>query len=571
MELKNALVHVGVCTPEDFGSLDIELIISDGLRELNSSSSRYFVRKNSLPLCSVKKVLTQGEYNHNEIIKTQEFYRKFENFTSPKIYGNYTSKAGYEYIVEEYIHAESLNEALIKKKIDKKQAEKILFNIHKEIYNHGSLSYSPSILQKEKNELLEAAKILLLPPEMLSTLSKTMDEEIDDLRTSLVRTTRDLNPKNILLPNNGKPVVVDFDLSRETHFYWLDVQRSNYYSQIELPVAYFLPGRQNINLSRLLFQLSEVYLQTKIVNKGRFLLEYGGRKKELLYLYDQVFQTSYCEDFKDLSIQEQVIELEGNDPPVKSSNCLQIFWNNTGSFSKDQSVIVPLTMNGQFQKYVVPLPVGSLKALRIDPGNQPSVVRIKQIEIHSTASDPAFVWDKSQRIKPIFNNVIPLAINDDIFLLSLDEDPQIILSELNIECNSNLELEIEVLVTNEFKEANDFINQILQNSSEDENTTSLDLLTILQDNLSLQTALAERDNSIKDLNKDLKLSQDQNTEMSYQLRRSQEEIEKLSSKLKIFEDTVNVMTNTLSWKVTKPLRFARSFYNKILNSKGDHL
>ncbi|PKM47901.1 MAG: hypothetical protein CVV03_00615 [Firmicutes bacterium HGW-Firmicutes-8] len=539
MIIKKALVQTGICNPRDFRNLAISLQISDGMRNSFASSCRYFVWLKEKIICSVKRLPDNGIFNLDDIIQTQKFFIKFSGFTAPEILGVYYGDDGNVYIMEEPIKSfRMLDDAVIRGDLLPREASSILEKLFQEVATQPSLEPDPALLNKEVDEFFAAADILSIPDKYVNYLKDVLKRDLGKIAGPVIRTTRDLIPRNILV-SNGKPVIVDFDLSRRTHFLWIDVCRSIYYSKEVVwnqDYLKFIPEGVNPTLINLLFWLSEVRLQQLISPYAQFLKSIEPRRNTAMYYFQKLLGTDDGSTMTSSFTLEVPFVNDRDIPLTSTKNVLQLFWTKDDIFKEEDSVKLSLIDDGAFHEYKFSLSSIAISKLRLDPGNKPAFMEIKNIilDIGDTMSEviePLAHWSADNDFCGLLTGpgVVRLTGQELYRFICVDQDPQLLLNSFVIPKDFH-QLNLRVIMRVDKK-------------------ASLDLTKIMELELkSKEEELIEQNKALSGLKGKLAEKEKKLTEHSKELFRLQVELEQI--------------LNSRSWRITALLRWIGQILQK---------
>jgi len=542
MSLKNALVNVGICELRDWGNLTFRVQISDGIRNVYASSRRYFVYLKGRIICSVKRLPGNGIFNIEDVIKTQKLFSEFSTSGAPAIYGVYYSNDGYVYIIEEPVPSSiTLQDAVAKGEVSPKSAALIMEEIFQNVAMQPALDFDPDLLDKEASEFLTVAEVLNIPADLIEWLKIYLEENLKQLVGSVKYTSRDLIPRNILI-SNEKTVVVDFDLSRKTHFFWLDVLRSKYYSKDVAWDEYpqYMPEGIDPRLLELLFFLTEVRMAQLVLTDMQFLqtIDYF-RNKTLSYFKKLSILNEKCINDGDL---RNILfpKVDGQNVTEFKGNILQVFWDNKEIFKEEASVKVSLLADNSFHQYEIPLPNGAEGSLRIDPGERPIYLQIRSIGLYADNTDeseeliPLVVWDDENS----FDGLVPgsgglfLPGQESKRLLFLNNDPQFFL--MNIPKRHD---------------KYSWILRLVMNASEEIPPSIASEINQIQEELiSRKEQLNRQANELLQAKEKLSVNEEQ-------LSRLKESLINIQTEVTQKEEQLRQVFNSRSWRITASLRW----------------
>ena len=557
--LKEALVNTGICTQQTFSDFRINASVSDGFRYHNASVRRFFVFEGEQLICSVKMLPATGFFDVKNLKGTQELFRSFEASTAPKIIGIYQSETGNLYIVEEGIgNCINLDKSLNSGMISREGAGKIIENIFCEIANQPAQEPKPQLLEQELTEFFQGAKLAGLPEELIKVEIEKYFTAIDSLSGQVFLVSGDILPGNIMLGEN-RNIVVDFDLSRKTHFLCIELLRTHYYSKLLSRdfINRFINPEFPTGLPDLLFLLREVYLQHSVLNEDGFKQALKFLLPDLQSVLKRYFGINWRMPEADCgSIFCFIDGVIPENLPLKLNKAfgesrLQIFWrSNEQSFCEENSLSIPFLIDSEFHEYTIFFPEIVTDVIRIDFGNQPALIEIKNIRL-GTADDkgrinePVKVWSPlSTKGFKAGMGVLELDHSDNLRLLSISSDPQILLSTESI---SDLGQRLAISIT---------IRIILEVPGELAGEINETKEKLRNETHNLKSKLDENYHQISYLNAKL---DEENDQISY-----------LNAKLEQKQIQLEGVFNSRSWRLTRFLRgITRAF--KFFKKKSSRL
>ncbi|WP_258959257.1 glycosyltransferase [Paenibacillus tyrfis] len=559
MELKKALISSNLLSNHKYESLIINLKISDGMRNEAAFSSRYFVTTpEGEPICTIKKIKTDGLFDVNYLVGTQNQYRDFTTFSTPKIFNIYNGIDGYTYILEEYIDGcIPLNEAVDLGLINKEKYLKILKKVLNDISQQPSQSPDQEILNREINDIINAVTLLNISDseqtQIIAHLRKLFEENLDLLADKLVLTTRDLIARNILInPENSKVYITDFDLSRKTHFFWLDIYRCCHYSNVLLDEI-DINNEIDINKSMfdLLFHLNELTLQFQILNHAAFLDALPLRKQEINIMLRNLFGISIIHE--DESTDEISNIFDGD------KEFLQVFWKENDLFSEKNSQKLNIVSENEFHNYQIKIP-SNFSEIRIDPSDNCSYIVIKSIHIYSN-NIPLIHINKGSNYKELIlgHGIFVIEDNEAFTAICLQDDPQLF---INLPRIIDEDMEIgEITLSIEMKYCPDISEPLLKhfnkkdaqiNLYKNEFTDQKNKNLLLEDKIEV---LVNEIDEYKTITSDYEQKNHELSELVSSLySEHQIQIQNTAAEKQALENELSTLKGTLSWRITRPLR-----------------
>lgn len=290
MDLHQLLVQPGICSADKLAGIRIKALSSNGMRQAGAANKRFLISLDGKKLCSIKQLPAQGFYSLKDIAETQRLFRSFADFSAPAIFCVIDEAGPYAYIVEEYISAAmTLDEAVCNSQISLEEASGIMDSLFAEIAGQEGELRDQHLLVDEQETIAAAIKWLSLSPERQQQLREVVRTAFPLLAGQAVFSSGDLLPQNILLTDD-KPVVVDFDLSRQTHFLWLDVLRCQFYTSLTLKEDLLprLPDQVHPLVPKIIFLLREIHLQQAVVDPELFNRILPSLEFEILSLLEKV-------------------------------------------------------------------------------------------------------------------------------------------------------------------------------------------------------------------------------------------------------------------------------------------
>ncbi|WP_426451090.1 hypothetical protein ACP26L_03240 [Paenibacillus sp. S-38] len=207
--------------------------------------------------------------------------------------------------------------------------------------------------------------------------------------------------------------------------------------------------------------------------------------------------------------------------------------------------------------------------IRIDPVNLPALVDIKSIELYKVNVDKlerVFVCDKETEFANLSysDNILIIEKGNVFSFLTLDKKNHLFLKVP--ETKGKIIIKVNIRVSKNIKDASDFIKAKLEETKQlysmRENNW-LEQVNELNENVAqLQNDVANLGSQLK--SKDLRIRE---LEVSYninivKLADALSHIENLGAEVKLLsqvisekQNIINLMSNSLSWRVTRPVRF----------------
>lgn len=560
MELFNALRSSNICNTEELSKLIIKLQLSDGMRNENAFSARFFVSKpDGAKLCSVKKIPENGIFNIDHIMCTQKIFRNLEVLSAPEIIGVYHGEDGYVYIIEEYLEGQdTLFESIEQKQYTIKQSIEVLNKLFNSIKLQPSMPFDLEIINEEIQLFYNALELVGLSDQLLLDIKKKLavlvNKNINSLTTELLWTNGDLLTRNIIIEGN-QPFLTDFDLSRKTHFFWLDIYRCSHYSNVpieELNVNINVDGQ----LLKLLFHLNEIVLQQRVLNTSAYLDSSISHKQKVLELINITLG---------IQIEPVVIDESTSNALISDGDAyIQLFWPLDNEYSEGNSKKTKIIEDGEFHKYNIEIPSGDI--IRFDPSNKQGQLEIISIIVSNSLLEKIEI-SKETNFKElaIISGLLQLDHVELLNVVSLSNDPQILINLSNLERNNNS----KVSITIEMRYIPNISNLVIDNFL----IKSNELVKTQHELNELNAVYNEVKDNFKVVTKQLQESADwlQKLELSVSegninivslkndLENSRNsELAKASSLLEM-ENELSIIKNTISWRITRPLRIIRKY------------
>lgn len=576
MSLKKALVETGVCKENDLEQLALHVQISDGIRNDKASSRRYFVTLHGRMICSVKRLPVKGIFNIDDITKTQMLFSKFSTYTAPEIYGVYHSNDNNIYIVEEAVLSSStLQHAVASGNMTPDAAAIIIKNLFQEVASQSALEFDRDLFNREVKDFFTAIELLDIPADLNELLKNFLSIDKEKLIGNLIYTSRDLISRNILI-TDGKPVVVDFDLSRRTHFFWLDILRSKFYSKEvswEDKYLQYMPKDINPHLLELLFFLSEVCLQKSVFSDIKFIRSIEIYREMTLIYFEKLLNRKNITN-SDVLCNKLLPKIDGCNVTELNGKLLQVYWSNNDVFTEEASIKVPLVMDGNFHEYELPLPQAN-GPLRIDPGNQPAYVQIKKIVLYigdtnTTESAILAQWCN----KSDFAGFLPGAgveffeSQDKLKILCLNNDPRIVLENVPNRNDDQLwvlkvVMSISENALEDISEEIKTINLELIQKEEQLNKQNDELTRVLEELSDKENQLSQQAGKLLKMKSELFNKEEL-------LSQQADELATMRVHIKGKDEQICGIKKSRSWRITVPIRWIGSFWRLIINSSDKY-
>ncbi|MBT2763311.1 class I SAM-dependent methyltransferase [Paenibacillus sp. ISL-20] len=282
-------------------------------------------------------------------------------------------------------------------------------------------------------------------------------------------------------------------------------------------------------------------------------------------VYQFVTVSKKCSTEWDLSRYDQI----QHENYLDGDYC-QLYWRAEGDFSEICSALLPVDFNKGFSTYRFEIPNGNWNSLRFDPANTLVYGEIKNIRLMSVNEN-----EVSKKREISLEDL--LSISEIITLdkqkykfISLDNDPQILLKDLNLEINNRYYLELEMRLENNIpniiKELLTF-NDKIQELHMVEKTENEQLKKVIMDNeLQFKEQLQLYRNKIQELEYNI-------SEMASEISGYEAKVFQVDSELKSTQEKLDnlkrereAIYSSYSWRITSPFR---ALANKIRARKEE--
>ncbi|WP_258313558.1 glycosyltransferase [Paenibacillus sp. tmac-D7] len=545
MELFKALIHSGITTKERVQNLKIHLYNSSGLRKVSSQSVRFLVFEDGKPLCAVKKIPLVGLYDLESMLKVQKSLHNNPIVCSPNLYGTFNGTE-HLYIVEELIDNPNLEDLVLNESCNLS-----ITSVLDRIYSvfQKELRESELDAHVETTEWLTAAKMIGLNAHHIKILNDEIIKNYEYLMKPAVMTSRDILLKNIIIKED-LIYLVDFDLSRKTSFLWIDLLRTQYYSPVNFDpyqIKSLMPLEVDGKLLKIIFLLSELYLQSQVFDEGYLPSVTHKLKSEILPLFDELFNTDLYNEWIE-GMQETVAP--ASTPNVESY--IQLYWSNAENniFTEENSSKQALYTDNDWHQYLFELNIDQISMLRLDPADQQGIYEIRKLQIISSNDSNLDLLDMVKT-----NGELQLFTSQEgIGGFSWTNDPQLIVELHNVIQEGPYKVLVEIKVSNNLSpylnktyEYELIIDNLNRNLSKQENE--------------YQLAVREHQQVVREYQE------------AIQEQKLQTEAGRLqNTKLRLELDTIK---NTRSWRWTSIIRRGtgqlRALKSKLLGEKSIHL
>jgi len=282
-----------------------------------------------------------------------------------------------------------------------------------------------------------------------------------------------------------------------------------------------------------------------------------------------------------------------NDVEFRTSDILQVFWDDGTGFNEANSVKVPYKYIDEFQIVQLELPNNASGKLRIDIGNSVALTEIKSIcvEVYSHSDNETRHYNANI---VDYCNMIYIGEEGNCYdILSLTEDPQLfldyyIVKELN-ERKAKILIDFKVLplTINEalgiLKEK--YSNNIAQNiklkeqvRAKNEEIEKLKKeIEVRNEEIRKQKQEIEarneeirkqkqeieaRNEEIRKQKQEIEAKDEEIRKQKQEIGAKDEEIRKQKTNIDIFEKEISEILNSTSWHITKPLRYLGKIVKK---------
>lgn len=130
---------------------------------------------------------------------------------------------------------------------------------------------------------------------------------------------------------------------------------------------------------------------------------------------------------------------------------LQVYWQQDGIYSEDNSKSFGVIVDGNFHTYEFPIPGGIGSVVRLDPMNFPGYAEIRTIKLLADSKDITLLqyWGIENNFEGVIegNNIVYLTTSEAYTFLSINDDPQFYISNVPpAPQDSTLKLQIELSV-----------------------------------------------------------------------------------------------------------------------------
>ncbi|QAV25727.1 hypothetical protein BTDUT50_02910 [Neobacillus thermocopriae] len=265
------------------------------------------------------------------------------------------------------------------------------------------------------------------------------------------------------------------------------------------------------------------------------------------HVYQYIVTAQKSQNVNGLKIKEDVPSIRTNKKLYIVSDYVQLFWDTGRGYNEDESIKLPIINKESLEEYIFELPDASIKSLRLDPGNSVGFGIIKDIYLVNDYLDNRQLF--LEELVPLHGVDFLNKTKEGYHFISHNTDPQ-----LEIKFNSAVDLrgaKIKIILsyTKEYRDSHIFYIKNEMEKCIKSELLSIKMLTqeLKENNKILLTKLTERDEKIQKL--------EENNNILYEkLVEKEAMIETLISNIKILEKQYIDLTNTLSWKITKPFR-----------------
>ncbi|KOS66606.1 hypothetical protein AEA09_17870 [Lysinibacillus contaminans] len=225
-----------------------------------------------------------------------------------------------------------------------------------------------------------------------------------------------------------------------------------------------------------------------------------------------------------------------------SEDYIQLFWDSGNGFNEKESIKYLVGKTKEMQEFVFKIPDLSLKAIRIDPVNSIGIITIHEVVlVNETGSLVGNMIENLQVNNGLKKICINSAENDNIFL-SINTDPQFIYY-----LNENSEIkDLNVRIVMQYSRIYDEYQENM-------------LVELIENNLQKKINFQLEMNEKLALNYNETLNELEKNHKEILVKKDQLLDEYLKNNEKIINEN-NGMKNSLSWKITEPLRKIKKFF-----------
>ncbi|GGN92951.1 hypothetical protein [Saccharibacillus kuerlensis] len=357
----------------------------------------------------------------------------------------------------------------------------------------------------------------------------------------------DLIFENIIIDESGTKNIIDcewvFDFKipikfiffRGVYSFWIKYQADldSKVSLKELLAPYEITEANLVDF----LEMEEKYFQN-YVNGKDYLVGFHGNYMKPSYPVNHLYQTAMGQMFN-----------------------VKLFYENNGQYDEDHCMVWTGIASGQVQTYSFQVSKEMLFSempLRLDPFDRSGFAKIKSLKIYNSCNEDRKLFFKESSFHNLFNyneQVNIVQNNQEIFLFSIEEDPQLFLKPLHSLVNSldstffiEIEMQVELVSSKFIEDLCVMYSDKIEKVEQQMRSATSEAEEKVKKLIALDKKLKEKTNKIEEKEKDLK--------------EKQKEVEQLTAVLNTSRATLNQVLNSKSWKFTEPLRKLMSVFSK---------
>ena len=526
MDLFKAVLLTGVVAENQIENLSVISLNNSANRTFSSATSRFLIKYNNEPICSVKKIPRNNVFNLELMIDFQQRLALENEIAAPKVYGYYQDDI-HVYIVEEYIAGKTLEECILDETLGAGEATDVIKKLFNSLYD---LSTNTEMIVNNRfvNEFADFLAELSFETHEVEKLKNDFQIHLNSMIGNPVYTSGDIVLKNIIIQEQ-KVYLIDFDLTNITNMLWIDLLRLLHYANadgIRLSISEFndiFPQNVDASFLKIVFLLHEMKVQSLIL-EDVYYHEVRDHLKNLILNTANEFYGNISQ-IKSSNHAEKLFDL-----PIPPADFIQLYWTNGSDnlYDEEKSVIKPVTTLDDWNQYNFEIASAPITGLRIDPLNHEGLVEIRSIHIidQETGTNKEIIHEDLI----IGNQLQKFEYKGSMILVSTGDDPQItVKSGIH---SAPICLEITMRVLRDFRKL--FEEEIHIHAARNQ-----ELESIIQE---MKTTI----DVMEQTSKEQKLH-----------------IQGLNQELELLHQELNSVVNSRSWKATRLLRECGNFLRRV--------
>lgn len=268
------------------------------------------------------------------------------------------------------------------------------------------------------------------------------------------------------------------------------------------------------------------------------------RKDGDVYQYITISQKT-----ESVSVEQVVNYDEENNGNYLDMDHCQVYLEQQGEYKEEHSLLHSIKMDNQYKTYTFLIPSEHEGNIRIDPCNDMAIIDIKSIRLLKNDGNVYFESNPQNDFSGIteLNHLYKFDKSAVLTVLSLNQDPNLILKEIGNTYKNELKLEIEMKMTNNMEYILNVLTEKINNAKQEVNVN--EKIIVEKENVISINQL-----TIKELEKNIIDFEVEISRKKIDLENLEEKYKLIEKKYNLTEKTLNELLNSKSWRLTAIFR-----------------